>query len=169
MKRKTMSLALVLLFLAALPVAAEVKVGYDETVDFSGYQTYSWRQGTPAARPEIQEWIVAAVDGEMQTAGLHKVKEGADIEVTTVAFGEWKNALVGNYVRLGSNSTWGIITADVAHVATGNLIVELAHQNTETVVWRAIAKDAVDDSKPKKIRSKVDKLVKKMFKDFPPQ
>ena len=41
-----------------------VKVDHEVGVDFTGYKTYAWRQGTEAARPQVQQWIVAAVERE---------------------------------------------------------------------------------------------------------
>ena len=64
----------VMLALVASPGFGEVKVGYDENVDFGSYRTYAWREGTPAALAEIQQLLVDTIDGELQEGGLRRVE-----------------------------------------------------------------------------------------------
>ena len=77
-----------------------VETGHDETVDFSKYRTYAWREGTPAAMPEVQEWVVTAVDRELQGKGLSKIEGQADVYVSTVAYGQMDLAMRNNFVSL---------------------------------------------------------------------
>ena len=68
---------------------AGVEVGFDESADFSSYSTYRWRAGTPAARPEIQKMIVAAIESRLGDAGLRRIDSGRpDLYVTSTAFAE---------------------------------------------------------------------------------
>jgi len=166
--RKTKPAIWVPLMLLVLPVFADVKIGHDEKVDFDSYRTYSWREGTPAVNPEVQEWIVGAIDRELQANGLSRVDGEADLYVSTVAYGELDIAMRGNYVRLNRYDTYGVITSHVVDQTIGNLIVDLIDPATDEPVWRGVAQEAFNTSKINKAEKKIGKIVKKMFKDFPP-
>ena len=165
MNRKTLCTVGLVLAFVVTPLPAEVRIGLDENADFSAYHTYAWREGTPAANPKAQQWIVAAVDAELQGKGLRKVESDADIYVSTVAYGEIDTVLRGNYVQMNS---WGVITSHVEDKTTGNLIVDLIDPSKDDPVWRGVAKEAFQLNKLAKAEKKIEKIVKKMFKDFPP-
>jgi len=159
------------LFLALLMgslLLAGVETGHDETADFSKYRTYSWREGTPAALPEVQGWVVTAVDRELQGKGLRKVDGEADIYVSTVAYGQMDLAMRNNFVSLNRWDGWGISTSYAVDTTVGHLMVDLLDGATEDPVWRAIAEEKVQASKVPKLEGKINKIVKKMFKDYPP-
>jgi hypothetical protein len=166
--RETKPAFWVFLMLLVLPVFADVKTGHDEKVDFGSYRTYSWREGTPAVNPEVQEWIVGAIDRELQAKGLSRVDDKADIHVSTVAYGELDIAMRGNYVRLNRYDTYGVITSHVVDQTIGNLIVDLIDPASDEPVWRGVAQEEFNSTKIHKAQKKIEKIVKKMFKDFPP-
>jgi hypothetical protein len=157
----------VLSLLLLLPVAqAGVKVEYDEEADFSQYETYMWKKGLPAARPEVQEWIVTAVRRELRARGLRQITEGEpDLYVATGAFAKYEGGISGGVIY---SQTWdvGIIVADVHDTTQGTLVVDLVDAETNKQVWRAIAREAVKDD-IKKLEKKIDKVVRKIFKRYP--
>ena len=157
-----------LVLLASSALLAGVETGHDETADFSKYRTYAWRKGTPAALPEVQEWVVTAVDRELQGKGLHKVEGEADVYVSTVAYGQMDLAMRNNFVSLDRWDGWGISTSYAVDTTVGHLMVDLLDGETDEPVWRAIAEEKVQASKIPKLEGKINKIVKKMFKDYPP-
>ena len=59
-------LSLALAAFLVLPAAAGIKVDHEAGVDFAAYHTYAWRPGMEAARPQVQGWIVNAVERELK-------------------------------------------------------------------------------------------------------
>ena len=151
-------------------VAAGVQVQFEEGVDFAQYRTYAWGKGTPAAKPEYQEWIVAAITRELEERGLRQVTdEEPDLFVVSVAFAMLEFANRGNYVNLNRYGySVGIITNDAVGSATGHLAIDLVDARSKEVVWRAV----VEEFFGRKIANperKIDKITKKMFRDYPPK
>ncbi len=49
----------------------------------------------------------------------------------------------------------------------GTLIIDIAHPAKQEVVWRGVATDTLSDKSSKNTK-KVQKMVSKMFKNYPP-
>ena len=156
------------LLLCAPSVVAGIQVKFEEGVDFTRYRTYAWGKGTPAARPEYQEWIVAAITRELGERGLRlATDEEPDLLVVSVAFAKLEVVTRGNYIHL-DNLGVGIITSDAVGTATGHLAIDLVDATSNKIVWRAVAEEAFSHkiSNPQK---KIDKITKKMFRNYPPE
>jgi hypothetical protein len=148
---------------------AKVQVQHDPNADFAAYQTYAWIEGTPATTEQFQNWIVESIDKELQSKGLKRVAEDeADVFVKSLAFGESEIIAGGSYAVA---PTWnvGILRVDVRDVTTGSLMIELVDPGTEQPVWRAIGSETMDRREPNKIRQKIQKVARKMFRKFPPK
>jgi hypothetical protein len=63
----------------------------------------------------------------------------------------------------------GLITSDVVATTKGVLMVDLIDGESERPVWRGLASEVMGDPSPEKLHKKIDKITKKMFKDFPPR
>ena len=164
---KTRMVLLLGLLLCVSSVVAGIQVKFEEGVDFTRYRTYAWGKGTPAARPEYQEWIVAAITRELGERGLRlATDEEPDLLVVSVAFAKLEVVTRGNYIHL-DNLGVGIITSDAVGTATGHLAIDLVDATSNKIVWRAVAEKAFSDkiSKPQKT---IDKITKKMFRAYPP-
>ena len=160
--------ALIVLVLLACPAVAGEKVAFDPEVDFSKYETYTWGKGTPAARAQVQRWIDLAIDRELQAEGLSKAPQaGADLVVVTVAYAQMEMAVRGNYVHLDRYDV-GLISGDVINKQTGNLMVDIIDAETQEPVWRGVIRKAMSDRNLSKAQKKIDKLIRKLFEDFPP-
>jgi hypothetical protein len=150
----------------AAPGYAGVSVEHDRKADFSRYTTYAWSEGTPARRPDVQDLIVAAVDRELAARGLKKVDEGATVNVLTHALVD-KHTLEKladpTYFKFWS----GVNIVGPATLKEGSLVVDLQDVTSERIIWRGLATATVDKSF-KKIGRKIDKVVAKMFREFPP-
>lgn len=153
--------------------AAQVYTDSDPDVDLTKFRTYVWKVKTPAARADVQVWLVAAIDRELQAKGMQRVEEAdADLHLVTVAYAQIEAGIRGNYVQ---PQTWyvGFVTAYATDTTTGNLLVDFIDPRTERPVWRAVAKDAITDKgqtpqkMDKTIQKKIDKIARKMFRDFP--
>ncbi len=165
---KTRLVALLGVLLCVSAMAAKVQIKFDEGVDFTKYRTYAWGKGTPAARPEYQEYIVAAITRELEERGLRlATDEDPDLFVVSVAFAKMEFATRGNYIHL-DNWGVGIITSNTAGSATGHLAVDLVDATSDKVVWRAVAEEMFGRkiSNPQK---KIDKITRKLFRNYPPK
>ena len=167
---KQMKIALSLLAAAmlVLPAVAEIKVDHEPDVDFKSYKTYAWKPGTEAGRPQVQQWVVSAVERELKAAGLRQVKDRrADVYVVTHAYANMATRARGNYFYSSVHDV-GLITSDVIATTTGVLVVDLIDGESERPVWRGMATEVMGLPEMEKVRKKVDKLTRKMFKGFPP-
>ena len=156
------------LLLLSGPSPAGVKVDVVEDVDFSAYETYAWEKGIAAAQPNAEQWIVDAVDGHLQSAGLKKVEGEADLMVSSDAYAE---ALAsGDMVDAGywgASDDFGMPTVSVSDFRTGTLAVRVRDRAEDKVVWSAVGTATLKDASAKKVRETVDRLTRKMFKKFP--
>lgn len=162
------SAVLATLALLALPLSAEVKVDYEVGVDFEKYRTYAWQPGTEAGQPQVQQAILRAVERELAKAGLRKVSEReADLYVVTHASSEMDAAASGGYVHIQQFDV-GVLTHGLVVETRGVLVVDLFDAQSERPVWRGVASEVMGLPSIDKLRRKVDKVTKKMFKSFPP-
>ena len=143
------------LFLPAVPVAiclalvmplvAGVSVEFDREADFTRYTTYTWGEGTPARRLDVQDLIVAAIDRQLGARGLRKVDGGAPLKVHTHALADehtLQKLADPTYFKFWS----GINVIDPLALKTGSLVVDLQDAASGTIVWRGLATATVDQS-----------------------
>jgi hypothetical protein len=155
------------LVFASLAVAG-VKVQHDDSVDFGKFRTFAWKKGTPAAYPQVQQWVVDYVERELMAKGLQRADEGeADLVVRTYAFGQTEVAAGYSYTFIPHWNA-GVFRFDVNDVNTGTLIVDLSDASTDIPVWRAIASKTVSRDVAK-AQKKIDGITKKMFRSYPPR
>ena len=64
--------------IASVACAQEIRTNCDKNIDFSHYQTYSWKK-LQTNTPVWQNKIQAAVDKALAAKGWHKVNTGADV------------------------------------------------------------------------------------------
>ena len=168
-KQMKITLSLVVAAMLVLPAVAEIQVDHEPGVDFKRYHTYAWKPGTKAGRPQFQEWVVSTVERELKAAGLRKVSDRrADLYVITHAYANMDMQTRANYVHLDRYDV-GIITSDVIARTTGVLAVDLIDGESERPVWRGMATAVMGLPSPEKVHKKIDKVTRKMFKDFPPR
>ena len=162
-------LALTLVAMACSSVT--VNTDFDRGADFSRYQTYSWRQGTPARNQLMDRRIVAAVDNQLRSKGLMRVDSGAgpnlfvtyhaavrqELDIQTVDYGRPYRCF-GGCAR----------TTTVRPVDVGTLVVDLVDTRGNTLVWRGMASDAIS-SDPEETTKKINEGVDKMFENYPPR
>jgi hypothetical protein len=141
-------------------------VEFDREANFARYTTYTWGEGTPARRPDVQELIVNAIDRELAARGLRKVEKGAALNILTHALFEehtLKKLADPTYFKFWS----GVNIVDPSMLTTGTLVVDLQDVSSEAIIWRGLATGMINKSF-KKIGRKIDKVAAKMFRDFPP-
>jgi hypothetical protein len=176
MKKRLRHLALGGVLLAAVSAAvAGVNVNYSQKVDFSGFKTYAWKKGTEAPNLLTEKRIHTAVEEQLNAKGLTRVEESPDIYVITHTAGSSSTKLDVNgfgYAGYGWTGQQYFVPAMVTERESfrGTMIVDLLDGSGQELIWRGSAEENLGiDTNPEKVGKKVFKLVKEMFKDFPPQ
>ena len=162
----TCRMCLVTVLAAGSVTAASVESSHDPTADFSKFRTFEWAEGNPARSPELRDYLKARIAERLAKAGLKEVDSGADLRVGILVVAE-----TGVTPRYKAELLWGVgvITAGVDEYEEGTLVVDLVDVASERRVWhgRAAAR-MTDASYYPKLKRKIDKVVRKMFRDFPP-
>lgn len=160
----------------------KVDVGYDKSVDFTKFSTYSWAETTASpARPMLYSFMVTMVDAELQSRGLKKTATKADLILVPaggVGF-DLAGAAGSPYIATGGgplptiDSTMWTGAAGPSNVATwvseGTLDLEFVEPSTNKVVWNGSVKQKLDTGDPKKSMERTANAVAKLLKQFPPK
>lgn len=169
---------LMMIIVAALlaPVAmAGVTVDFDKTLDFTRFKTYMWIEGTPAQNDFAEKRIREAVDEQLQANGLRRVEDSPDILVATHAKMRVQEHIDSTSVGYGGRGPHdhrysagvGATNVTVFEIPVGTLTVDLLNGSKE-IIWRSTGEEILSN-KQEKNEKKIDKLTKKMFKDYPPE
>src|SRR5258707_10775726 len=159
-----------MLLLACVSFAQEVKTDYDHNANFSQYKTYSW-QKVQTKDPLMVDRIKDAVNSALAAKGWTQVASGGDVAVVAVEMTQNQQSLNTFYNNFGGGRRWGggfgNSTTTVDNYKVGTLVVDLFDANTKNIVWRGSSSDTLSDKSDKNIKN-LDKGVKKMFEHFPP-
>lgn len=167
---KSLILTLTLILPAApSALAQKVVVQFDQAADFSRYRTFAIRDGqlnsrNPALNSElVRKQIDADIERGLTAKGLTMVAGRADLNVR-YHLGAARRAQVEAYP-----AGWrGLGTRYVrVPVTEGTLVIDLRDPSTRSLVWRAIASEEKSD--PAKLEGKLDDMVKKSLKKYPPK
>jgi hypothetical protein len=165
----------VLLTLSLAPAAwAQVNVDWDPDADFTGLMTYSWKEGT-GAPPLAQKRIETAINAALAEKGFQQVEQGADFYIITHAALDTQTRI--NVTDYGYHGGWyrgyyrgagvGSTTVDVYDYKVGTLVVDILDRESDDLMWRGVGSKTVSDN-PQKNEKKINKIVNKMFRRFPP-
>ncbi|MCP3979646.1 MAG: DUF4136 domain-containing protein [bacterium] len=152
---------------ASVAFAGKISVVHDDKTAFSGYVTYELRAGTAARREHVQQRIESDVQRILLTRGLLPATADPDLLVVTHVLVDRQSA-----ESLSDESYWEFVTGvtgvDAYDFGAGTLVIDFVDPASERVVWRGIASEKVDED-VKKVEKKIDKLVERLLRDFPPR
>jgi hypothetical protein len=156
--------------LAGCSSTNQVYVDWDRNVDFSGFGTYSFLEGRPASNPLVQKQIWSLLEREMEARGFERAEGIPDLWVTTHAnLGVERRVNVTHYGYSYGWYGWGWYGGSTAHVydvPKGSLVVDIVDARSKELEWRGVGTGELY-KKPEKNAAKIDKMISKMFKDFP--
>ncbi len=152
---------------STIAVSQQVSVNYNHSQSFSQFHTYAW--GSNNAN-QVQDSILAQVaqqdiDSALQGKGWQKVQENQNPDVIVTANGGMKQQT--------SYSAWGMrgigggmggITPEQNVI--GTLVVDLYDAKNQSLIWRGIAQNALNNNGNKN-QQMVQKAVTKMFNQWP--
>lgn len=178
-------LPLTILFLAASTLLAQdVRYNFDRNADFAKYKTYKWVPIKDATKVSdlVDKQIKSAVDAELSTKGLTKVEgDKADLYIgyqpaigqekqfnsysTGWGYGPgWGGGWYGG--GMGSTSTYG----STSTIYSGQLDLDMYDSSGHDLVWRGVVSKTIDPkAKPEKQQKNLEKAIKKLLKNYPPQ
>jgi hypothetical protein len=167
MKTKSTLCAMLVCIVSTVAVGQQVSVNYNHSQSFSQFHTYAW--GADNAN-QVQDSILAQVaiqdvDSALQGKGWQKVQVGQNPDVLVTASGGMKQQT--------SYSAWGMrgigggmggITPEQNVI--GTLIVDVYDAKNQSLIWRGIAQDTLNNNGNKN-QQMLQKAVTKMFKQWP--
>ena len=167
--------AFIIVMFPSLAQAQKTSYDYDKAANFSTYKTYTLKDGTKVGDPLIDNRIVAALEAELKLKGLTRSDASPDLAVVYhVAFDKQKDitayssGMSGGYYRWGGG--WGTTDVRVNEILVGTLMIDMADQRKNEMVWRGVGVKEVDTTaKPEKRDKSIQKAVQKILKNYPPK
>jgi Domain of unknown function (DUF4136) len=163
--------------MAVCAYGQDVHYNYDRSTNFGSYKTYQWVD-LPGRVPDelIDRDIKRSIDEQLAQKGLSKVEKGADVYIgyQTVIDLE-KGINLSAWGTRGGPAGWGglnsaTVTGQTSTIPVGVLLVDLYDPAKKQLIWRGDASDSIDLQKdPDKNYKKLQKAMKKLFKNYPPQ
>lgn len=151
---------------------------YNPSADFSKYKTFALYTGTiegsalEAARL-VKKRVMEAITNEMIKKGLTQTDTtDADLIIYTQA-GTTEKMNVTDY-GYGYGGWWGPNpygrNIDVSYYTQGSLIIDLADNSKDELVWRGIGTAVIQDrGTPEERQQFIDDAVAKILSQYPPE
>jgi len=167
MRTRLAACTVAICLISSIAAAQRVSVNYNHNQSFAQYHTYAW--GSNNAN-QVQNSILAQVaqqdiNSALQGKGLRMVQENQNPDLIVTGNGGMRQQT--------SYSAWGMrgigggmggITPEQSVEAT--LIVDLYEAKTQSLVWRGIAQNTLNQNGNKN-QQMVEKAIQKMFKQWP--
>jgi hypothetical protein len=167
MKTRLALCAIAVCLLSTIAAGQQVSVNYNHSQSFAGFHTYAWG---PNNANKVQNSILAQVaeqdiNSALQAKGLQMVQANQNPDLIVIGSGGMKQQT--------SYSAWGMrgigggmggLTPEQSVV--GTLIVDLYDAKNQSLVWRGIAQNTLNNNGNKN-QQMVEKAVEKMFKQWP--
>jgi hypothetical protein len=167
MRTRLAACTVAICLISTIAAAQQVSVNYNHNQSFAQYHAYAW--GSNNAN-QVQNSILAQVaqqdiNSALQGKGLRMVQENQNPDLIVTGNGGMRQQT--------SYSAWGMrgigggmggITPEQSVEAT--LIVDLYEAKTQSLVWRGIAQNTLNQNGNKN-QQMVEKAIQKMFKQWP--
>jgi len=181
--RKIACALLLLSGLLTSAVGQKVKVGYDKSVDFSKYKTYTWaKPPMPITRPLLYEMVVGAIDNQLATRGLQRTDQngdlilmgsgGIDVGLNQAGGTPILPTYGGAPVSLDGNmwtGAQGASNSSATYVQEGALQLQFVDRSSNKLVWNGTVSEKLDSTKKQDSLDRIEKGIAKLLKQFPPR
>ena len=149
--KSVLSLAIAILLISTLSLteahAQKTSAGYDKTVNFSNYKTYSFSSTNGARNPIVNDMIMTALVRELGSRGLTKVDANPDLRVSYIAASGFDLQVASVPFYTVVNPTYSGLAGGSApamwDVTRGTLVIDLRDNKTDRIVFRGTAKDVL--------------------------
>jgi hypothetical protein len=168
---------LAFLLIPACAYAQDVHYNYAPGTNFAAYKTYQWVDIPNGSAPDqlIDQAIKRAIDEQLVEKGLTKVEKGADLYIGYQAvIKEEKEVNLwgtgGGPWGLGGWGGFNTAQGQTSTIPVGTLVVNVLDREKKQLIWRGDASKTVDLKKdPDKNYANLQKVMAKLFKNYPPQ
>lgn len=170
------------LLTAGAAFAQKVEVGYDRSVDFSKYKTYTWAEPTmPPSRPLLYATIMSSIDGDLNLKGFTRVEKDGDLmllpagdigfPIAVSGGGPYSPTFMGPAPSMNANVWTGAQGSGqlMPAVAEGTLVLQFVDRAANTVIWSGTVSQKLDIQNKSKSLNLASKAVIKLLKQFPPK
>ncbi len=179
---RTLFAALILALLAGCSTLS-VNYDYDDNFDFVQYKTYMWMDRPNVAPANAQHALETSdlldgrirnsIAGELSARGMSESAENPDFLVVHHV-GAKEKIQVTDWGYSYSNHYWGGYgnrQIDVYQFTEGTLIIDIVDASSKALVWRGSGTGVVEKARPtpEKQQAKLNEVVFKIMKSFPPQ
>jgi hypothetical protein len=167
--RTTILLMLLSAFAVGSLMAQKVNTDYDKKADFSHYKTYTWVREPNIQNPLMRQRVKDDIDTQLTAKGWQLVPDNADVAISAKGATKDQQTLEAFYNGCpGWRWSWGTTAmTTVEHYTIGTLVVDIFDTKTKQAIFRGTASDTLSD-KPEKNDEKINKVIGRMFKNFPP-
>ena len=165
--KRLLSLLMLACLMSVTALAQQVSVNYNHSQDFSQFHTYAW--GSNNAN-QVQNSILAQVaiqdiNAQLQGKGLQMVQENQNPDLIVLASGGLRQQTSWSaWGMRGFGGGMGSITPQ--QNIEGTLIVDLHDAKNQTLVWRGIAQNTLNNNGNKN-QQMVNKAIQKIFQQYP--
>lgn len=164
--------------------AQKIKVGYDKSVDFSKYKTYTLKlPPAPTSRPLLYASVVGSIRNGIQSKGLVSMEKGGDL--TVIASGSIDYGLDSNRDPLADSCTNCQAPLTDPRVWSGNppplggssgkaqpkgvLELDIVERESNKVVWSGTVAQKLNPQKVDQSLQRVGAAIEKLLMEFPPK
>ena len=164
-------LAFIVLIFTTSGFSQKIKVGYDKSIEFSKYKTYTWaKRDTPITRPMLYQNMVDQIDQELKARGLQRTEKDGDLTLVAaggIGFGYNMPPAAGmNAAYWAGEEDRQLLTAPL--VGEGTLILQFIDRAQNKMVWRGTATENLDPEVAKSL-PRIEKAITKLLKAYPPK
>jgi hypothetical protein len=166
---KLATAATMMLLVASVSFAQQVKTDYDRSANLGQFKTYSW-QNVNTRDALMVDRIKSAVNATLAAKGWTEVPSGGDAAVVAIETTQNHQTLDTFYNGFGGGWRWGGFgdaTTTVQTYKVGTLVVDIFDASNKKLIWRGSSSDTLSSNSAKNIKE-LDKGVSKMFRHFPP-
>jgi hypothetical protein len=174
--RTLASCCLVVALSAAVLLADDHSIIFDEEVDFSTFKTFTMRDGRVTSdRPELnfpaaQKTLGEAIRTALTTRGLKEVADKADLVVEhSVAGVDYSIGPFGraNAIQPGQRGRGGRASMGQVDFTEATLVIDLKRGDPGTLVWRGVYHDTENDART--LAVELPKDAAKLLSQYPPR
>jgi uncharacterized protein DUF4136 len=148
----------------------KTRAAADDTVKFSGFQTYTWFGGIGVVKDDTGRWdngdidvateLKFAIDRSMRDRGLNESSANPDLLVGFL--------IVADVNQLREVSDRGGKVSAIEGVGKSALVIEMIDARTKHTVWvGAAAGDAKTGRSSAELKGRLDYAVAELFDDLP--
>ena len=176
-------LVIVAVFTVTCGFAQKVKVGYDKSIDFSKYKTYTLKvPPAPNSRPLLYASVVGSIRNGLESKGLVSMEQGGDLTVVASASLDYGlNPAINPVADTCANCQapqvdvlrWAGFKPPPGSAGKpqpkGTLKLDMIDLAMNKEVWSGMVVQKLDAQKVNQSLEKVGTAIEKLMAEFPPK